>query len=441
MARKISRTNTLPRIAVTGMGAISSLGSDLNSIWNRALQQEVNVSKQRFTSGGKRRTYYFHKANGIEGIPDCSDSEILDFAKPWRIGRVDEDMLWAILVARLAIRDAKLQYDPENNDVGLFVVHENPGLEVLFDRSVERSYRVIVNNKRSRLFKRKSSFNEYMYKQCEAYGYTAQTFVYLYTLGKALSTHGFSSYVANACASGIYAIEAAAREIRNGTSSSAVVLGIDHPRYLYKFLWFEQFGFYAPDGLIKPFDKHRNGFCLGDGAAALVLENMNYAKRRGARIYAEYLGGGFGSQSWKITLPNTTNGVYERTMSQALSRSGLCSSDIDLINVHGVGTKVGDAYEANAIAAIFGQSDQQPLINALKPLIGHTLGGSALLETVLTLLGMQRNIALGTLNLDTPDSKLDLRVIRKPTSVKLRHVMKIASGFAGFDAAAVFRAV
>ena len=140
------------------------------------------------------------------------------------------------------------------------------------------------------------------------------------------------------------------------------------------------------DGLIKPFAIDRKGFVFGDGGTGIVLEDLHSALERKAPIYAEYLGGGFCLESWKVTIPNLISDFYTNTILEALQKAKIKRNEIDLLIPHGVGTTVADAHEAKAITNVFGYFPNKPLITAFKPYVGHTLGNSALLELVISIL-------------------------------------------------------
>jgi 3-oxoacyl-[acyl-carrier-protein] synthase II len=208
---------------------------------------------------------------------------------------------------------------------------------------------------------------------------------------------------------------------------------------MFKPRWFKEQNLYALDGKIKPFSKAANGLVLGDGAAAIILEEFNHAKKRKAHIYAEYLGGGFSLEGWKVILPEMNNTSYQNTIKTALINSCLEPKDIDLINPHGVGIKITDKYEAEAITKIFGKNQKKPAVSAFKPYIGHNLGGSALIELIILLLGMENNLIPATLNSDLMEEKYSLNLIRKNTNYKTIIALKLSCGFAGYNGAVIFK--
>jgi 3-oxoacyl-[acyl-carrier-protein] synthase II len=171
------------------------------------------------------------------------------------------------------------------------------------------------------------------------------------------------------------------------------------------------------------------------------LEDLDSAIKRKAHIYAEYLSGGFHLEGWKVAIPGITGDSYKIAIETAIKESKVNREDIDLIIPHGVGTKVTDAYEAKAITDVFGKNPKKPVITVFKPYIGHNLGSTALLETVILLLALEKNVIPPTLNCNEVDPKLSIVLVRELTKAKLKTVMKIACGFAGYNASAVFRKI
>ncbi len=429
------------RIVVTGLGIISSLGIGKRETWHNVLAGKIRRTVQSFQFGDETDRYHFFSVEDPKKIDSLLDEETLAEIRDWKGNDRDGDVIWAAAVAKLAISDSGLRIKRNQNRIALFVSHENPGLEAFFDRVIKKAWSQlpkVIGNK-GRVSANLAQFKYKMYQECIKSGYDAQTFIYLYILAKALGVHGYTSFSCNACASGLFLMEAAARDLRVGRSEAAILIASDHPAFPYKFRWFKDQGLYAQDGLIKPYDYRRKGFCIGDGAAAIVLETLGHARARKAKLYAEYLGGGFGCQSWKVTVPNLKSRTYARTIRDAMSSAGIRASDIDAIVSHGVGTLAGDLYEAAAIREVLGGKKKQPPLTALKPYIGHTLGASALVELVLLILCMQEALLLPTLNTETIDSRMDLNLVRSPMQGDVKVALKLASGFAGYDASIILR--
>jgi 3-oxoacyl-[acyl-carrier-protein] synthase II len=177
----------------------------------------------------------------------------------------------------------------------------------------------------------------------------------------------------------------------------------------------------------------------GDGGAGIVLEDLDHATKRKAHIYAEYLGGSFDLEGWKVAFPNLSSSSYSDVMLRAIDKSNISKEEIDLLVPHGVGTTATDYYEAKAITDVFGKNVQRPFITALKPYIGHNLGSTTLLETAILLMGLESNIIPPTLNTKQTDERLDINIVNRFISIKLNIIMKIACGFAGYNGASIFR--
>jgi 3-oxoacyl-[acyl-carrier-protein] synthase II len=208
---------------------------------------------------------------------------------------------------------------------------------------------------------------------------------------------------------------------------------------IYKYIWFRDLGIYSNDGMIRPFCKNSSGLVFSDGGVGFVLEDLDHAQERNAFIYAEYLGGGFDLEGWKVTTPQIGSNSYQRAILKALEQSNVNKKEIDLLCPHGVGSQPIDYYESKAITDTFGFNPKRPLITAFKPYVGHNLGSSALLETAILLLSLNNNVVPPTLNCENIDPKFNISPVKEKIGTELRTVMKICCAFAGYNAATIFR--
>jgi len=417
------------RIVITGLGPFSAIGMGKDEVWDSVLRGHTGLTQEKFTLGGKLIDKYFvHRLKEFNIEQFHINKRILADILQWKDQKEPRDLFYLMAAAKLAFDDSKINID--KNRIGLVLAHENPGLDEFYRDIVDELYKLKQKDKVT-FFK---GVNEGFSKR----GHDLQTFVFLYFIAKALDIHGYSLFLNNACASGLFAVEAGADIIRSGKCDCVIVAAADKSS-IFKQSWFRRLGMYPKDGLIKPFAKNRDGFVLGDGGAGIVLESLSSALKRKAHIYAEYLSGAFHIEAWKISVPDMTSNSYSTIIKFALKNSGVNKKSIDLLVPHGVATSVSDAYEAKAIRDVFGKNPKKPLITAFKPYIGHNLGSSALLETVILLLSLENNIIPPTLNCQIPDSKLSISPVKDLIKTKLKTVMKIACGFAGFNGAAVFR--
>jgi 3-oxoacyl-[acyl-carrier-protein] synthase II len=269
-------------------------------------------------------------------------------------------------------------------------------------------------------------------------GYEAQTFMFLFHVARTFRIHQYSLFLNNACASGLYSIEAASDMIRLEKAPVVIVAASDHAN-IYKHLWFKSINMYASDGKIKPYAEGNNGLVMGEGATALILEDYDHATKRGAHIYAEYLGGGFRLEGWKVTIPQLGGASYSDAIEDALTASGLDRDEIDLVCGHAPGTTASDNYEAQAIMNVFSGRDVP--VTAFKPYVGHVLGASTLVETAILLLAMKNGFVPPVMNTARIDSRIKVNVIQEGRKENLTTTMKLCCAFAGYNAASVFRKI
>jgi len=191
----------------------------------------------------------------------------------------------------------------------------------------------------------------------------------------------------------------------------------------------------APEKASRPFDLDRDGFVLGEGSGVLVFEELEHAKARGARIYAEILGYGGSCDAGHITAPDEQGRGAGRAMINALADAKLNASDIDYINAHGTSTPLGDKAETVAVKHVFGDSCKTVSISSTKGHLGHALGASGSIEMILSVLSCYHNIIPPTINLDTPDPNCDLDYTpHHPRDRNVRYAMNNSFGFGGHNA-------
>lgn len=427
----------MKRVVVTGIGPMTSIGIGAKDMWDSIISGRTNVTRHEYRIGDEVwGDFLLHKMSGFDLSKVRIPADNLRFIKELRtVTKEDIDLYYLLAVIGLAIEDSGLTYDAAHNEIGLILTHENPGVETFFEELIEWAYGIFENKRSGNMSKLEMA--KALYEcGCDSRGYNLQSFSYLFSAAKVFDLHGHSLFVNNACASGLFVIEAAARQIRDGISPAVIVAGADNPTKIFKYLWFKKHGLYAEDGVTKPFSSDQSGVVFGDGGAGLVLEEREHAIRRNAVIYGEYLGGGFSLEGWKITVPNMTDGFYAGSLAKALAASSVDPGKVDLVNPHGVGMKMTDSYEAKAINRVFGKI--KPDVSAFKPLVGHNLGGSAILETAIMLMGIKNGMTPGTLNCENENTELGLNIIKKNIKKNINIAVKMSCGFAGFSGVCVF---
>jgi 3-oxoacyl-(acyl-carrier-protein) synthase len=425
------------RVAVTGLGPLCSIGQGKDEVLKSLVDVKTNVELEKGYIGNQCiGNFYKHKIKDFDINNFGIDEQRLNEINEWKEGKEIKDLYFLLASIKLALDDSKVDCK-DGKDIGLVVTHENPGLEQFMSEVIDNSFEIAYAKKNMD----KIDFFKKIYEICDRSAYDLQTFMFLYHAAKTFDLHGFSLYVNNACASGLFAIETAVQTIKSGKNKIVVVAGSDYPG-IYKHIWLSDIGLCTNDGKIKPFAKNRDGFIFGDGGAALVLEDYDHAVDRKAPIYSEYLGGGFTLESWKVTLPAVGENFYRETIYKSLKESQVKPEDIDVINAHGAGTGVSDQYEANTLTDIFGINFEKPFITTLKPYVGHNLGSCALLETVMQLIALEKDFIPPVLNCNEVDPKLNINVVKKGIySKNIKTILKIACGFGGYDGAVVFRRV
>lgn len=425
------------RVVITGIGPISSIGIGKDALWKSVLTGKANIKKQEVSLDGEPwGNYFVHKVDDFDISRFSIDKDKLQRIKDWKEGEEIIDLNYLIAAIKLALDDSKIDYSDDNNGISLVLAHENLGLMPLGFKMSDLAYEMLVGRSKENIIK-KDFFTKF-YNSFIKSGYDIQVFADLFHIAQVFNTHQYSIFLNNACASGLYSLEAASDIIKSGKSDVAVVAISDYPD-MYKYIWFRDLGIYSSDGLIRPFCKDSNGLAFGDGGVAIVVEDLAHAKKRKAPLYAEYLGGGFDLEGWKITVPQIGSKSYHRAIEMAFKRARVKKYEVDVLCPHGVGSQPIDYYESKAITDTFGANPKKPLISTFKPYVGHNLGGSALLETAILLLALKNDVVPQTLNYNNPDPKFNIPLVKEQTVAKLKTAMKICCAFAGYNAAALFR--
>lgn len=422
------------RVVITGIGPISSLGLGVEGFWNSILKGETNIAKERFSLDGQNiDEFYKHKVADFNIYDFFSDKSELDNIVQWKGDSRDIDLEHILVAIKLALEDSALIYNTERNNISLVIGHGNPGLEDFWEKLYSETFD-IFNNAEVKLSK--VQYFKTFYDRFVKTSYDLQTYMYLFHVAKIFKLYGQHIFINNACSSGLYALDIAQNLISTNKCNTAIIAASGRSK-IFKYLWFKQFGYpYAKDGKIKSFSSEADGLVLGDGTIALVIEDLSHAIDRKAKIYGEYLGGSFQSESWKVTLPAINKSTYRDIMRDALNKCNLTPENINHLNPHGTGLKIVDQYEIKAINSIFKNIN----ISAFKPYIGHCIGASALLETAIALLSLKNNIIPGMLhNSPIGFKKSMINFVTKTRKIKLNYVMKTCCAIAGFDSAVIFK--
>jgi len=410
-------TQPARRVVVTGMGVVSPLGCDVDQFWRRLVAGESGVGEiTRFDHSAQR----VHIAAEVQGF----DAE--DYIEKRVVRRLDLFSRYAVAAAKLAAGDADFDPRPEAEQVGAVIGSGVGGLQTLhieidklMTRGPERTNPLLI---------------PMMIPNMGA----AQVSLELGTKGPLSST-------STACAAGSDAIASAYHIIRRGDAEAMFAGGSEAPISSIGVAGFAAARSLSrrnddPAAASRPFDAGRDGFVIGEGAGCLVLEELEHAIRRDARVYAELAGVGLSSDSFHMTAPDDTGESQARAMTAAIDLAGLTPADIAYINAHGTATQAGDVAETLAVKVAFGEHAAGVAVSSNKSMIGHCLGASGAIEAVATVLTIVNSLAPPTINLTDPDPECDLDFI--PLESRFMKVDAAASnsfGFGGHNVTLVFR--
>ena len=423
------------RVAITGMGVLSGYGRGLDTLW-AGLCSGVSAVRDHRARFGSRTWLEYPMAS----LP-TSTTALADALPNQKIVRHDKlaqdaDLVSIADAVQQALADSGLAYDPQDNDVGLVVTHESPGL-------ADHLQGFFHWGETARAWLRSPArFDppEFLYQQKSESVYRLHSFLYVHYLSALFQLHGFGLYNNNACASGAYAFSVAVDRIRSGGAKAVVVAGGDVPEDGTKYRWFQDLGLYSPRGECRPYRADRDGLVLGSGAAAFVLEDLEHARARGKRIHAEWLGGGFTSEGWKVTMPDVTGDRYAEAIRRALTAAKVTPGEITMITPHGVGSGMLDRFEAGSLARVFENGDASwPPLMAVKAAVGHSLGGCVLLETVASIVALQNRKIPGVTRCSDVDPSLPIGRQREEPLDDGWTLLKCTNGFAGQNSAIVLR--
>ena len=401
------------RVVITGMGTLNPLANNLDDFWQKLEKGESGV---RRIAAFDPSEYSSQVAGEVKGF------EPKDFIGAKEIRRMSRVSQLAVAAAKMAVADAGLSIPAdEAGDYGIILGTGNSAFP-----EIEEEARTFFEKGGRRI----SPFflPTILPNMC-----TAQVAMHL-------GLEGFNSTVITACASGTQSIGDATEVIRRGAAEVMLAGGADasiSELGLAGFCSMKAMSSHynaCPEKASRPFDSARDGFVPAEGAALLVLESLEHALERGARIYAEVVGFGSSCDAYHLTDPNPTGKGIVQAMKQAFKSSRLQPGDIDYINAHATGTK-GDVMETTAIKTMFGEAAYRVPINATKSMLGHLFGAAGGVEAVATILQMQHQTLHPTLNLEEADPACDLDYVPlKSRPHRIRTAMSNSFGFGGQNA-------
>ncbi|RJX20952.1 MAG: beta-ketoacyl-[acyl-carrier-protein] synthase II [Ammonifex sp.] len=408
----------VPRVVVSGIGVVSPVGTGKGVFWENIIQGKSGVRPiTRFNT---------------EGFKTKIAAEVIDFdadayMEKKEARRMDRFAQFAVAAARLALEDANIKsgsLDPDR--VGVVLGCGIGGMETF-----EEQARVIVTRGPGRV----SPFFVPMMISNMAAGYIAIINGF----------YGPNSTVVTACASSNHAIGEAFRLIQRGEADVALAGGTEAavtPLAVAGFCAMKAMSTRNedPERASRPFDAERDGFIIGEGAAVLILEDLEHALSRRANIYAEVVGYGQSCDSYHITAPDPDGSGAAKAMTWALKGAGLQPGDVSYINAHGTSTPLNDKVETMAIKKVFGEAAYRIPVSSTKSMTGHLLGAAGGIEAAICVMSINNGVIPPTVNYENPDPECDLDYVPNTArAARVKVALSNGLGFGGHNATLIFR--
>ncbi|AMK71747.1 MULTISPECIES: beta-ketoacyl-ACP synthase II [Bacillus] len=408
---------TKKRVVVTGLGALSPLGNDVDTSWNNAING---------VSGIGPITRVDAEEYPAKVAAELKDFNVEDYMDKKEARKMDRFTQYAVVAAKMAVEDADLNITDEIAPrVGVWVGSGIGGLETL-----ESQFEIFLTKGSRRV----SPFFVPMMIPDMATG----------QISIALGAKGVNSCTVTACATGTNSIGDAFKVIQRGDADVMVTGGTEAPLTRMSFAGFSANKALStnpdPKTASRPFDKNRDGFVMGEGAGIIVLEELEHALARGAKIYGEIVGYGSTGDAYHITAPAQDGEGGARAMQEAIKDAGIAPEEIDYINAHGTSTYYNDKYETMAIKTVFGEHAHKLAVSSTKSMTGHLLGAAGGIEAIFSILAIKEGVIPPTINIQTPDEECDLDYVPdEARRQELNYVLSNSLGFGGHNATLIFK--
>jgi len=409
------------RVVVTGLGIISPVGNQLEEAWQSVIAGKSGIRMIKAFDTSKFSTRF---------AGTVLDFDVTQYLTPKEAHKCDVFVQYGVAAATQAVRDSGLDtFDALNKDrVGVSIGSGIGGIG-----TIEANHNQLVQSGPRRIspfFIPASIINMSAGHVSVLFGYKGPNVAF-----------------ATACTTGSHSIGFAARCIAYGDADVMVAGGAESactPLGLGGFAALRALSTRNddPERASRPWDKDRDGFILGDGAGALILEEYEHAKKRGAKIYAELAGFGMSGDAFHITRPPEGGFGQAAAMRVALNDAGMNASDIQYINAHATSTPAGDVEESAAVKLVFGEAAYKVAMSSTKSMTGHLLGAAGAIEAVFSVLALRDQVAPPTINLDNPDAGCDLDYIPKVArKMRMTATLSNSFGFGGTNATLIFKIV
>ena len=404
------------RVVVSGLGAVAPNGIGVESFWQNIIGGVSGIAPITRFDASKHDTRIAGEVKGFDPLQWLEKKEVR---------KMDLFIQYAVAAAQMAHDDSGLKVTDDNRErVGVFVGTGMGGIPAL-----EESHNILLEKGPGRI----SAFFIPSIITNLASGQISMRF----------GMKGPNSCVCTACATGNHAIGDSFRIIQRGEADVMLAGGTEAvitPLTIGGFCSMKALSTRndEPTRASRPFDKDRDGFVMGEGAGLMVLEELEHARRRGAKIYAEIVGYGMSADAYHITLPAPDGAV--RSMRLALRDAKVTPSQVDYINAHGTSTPAGDVNETMAVKTVFNEHARTLAVSSTKSMTGHLLGAAGGIESVITVLSITHGILPPTINYETPDPECDLDYVPNTARrAEVRYALTNSFGFGGTNASLLFK--
>lgn len=407
----------MKRVVITGMGTINPIGHNVNETWESIKNKECGIQEISLIDSSTYKTKFDAE------IKNYDPNEFFD---PKTAKRNDRYTQFGIIVAREAVKDSGIT--KENSDHSRIGTYFSSGIGGL--TTIQEQCQIYFEKGNSRI---------------------SPLFIPMGISNMAAGTiaieHGFkgeSMSIVTACASSAHAIGEAYRAIQLGEEDIILAGGSEASINEVALAGFENMKALTHatevDRASIPFDAERSGFVMGEGAGAIILEELEHAKARGAKIYAELIGYGSTTDAYHITSPSPDGEGGANAMKRALRNANIKPEEVDYINAHGTSTHLNDAIETKAIKATFGEHAKKLMVSSTKGNTGHLLGGAGVLEAIISVKAINDSLVPPTINYKVKDEECDLDIVpNEPRKADIKVAMSNSLGFGGHNATIIVR--
>ena len=409
------------RVVVTGLGIVSPVGNDVPSAWDSILAGRSGIGPVSRIDTTHFATHFGGEIRALDLGPYISTKDAR---------RMDAFMQYGVVAGMQAMRDSGLVVTAENADrIGILMGSGMGGLE-----SIEQTYDKFLETHSP---KRVSPF------------FIPGSIINLVSghLSIAFKITGPNLAVATACTTSTHALGLAMRLIQYGDADAMLAGGSEMATCVTGMSGFSQAKALSqrnhdPAGASRPWDKDRDGFVMGDGGGAMMLEEYEAAKARGAKIYAEIVGFGMSGDAYHVTAPPEDGEGARKAMSRALIDASLDPDRVQYLNAHATSTELGDRAETAAIRRVFGAAADKLAVSSTKSMTGHMLGAAGVVEAIFCVLALRDQVAPPTINLDQPGEGCDLDYVPKTARpLPIEYSLSNSFGFGGTNGSLVFRRI